>query len=59
MINENPQIQLVIDLHRDGVADTTRLATTINGKPTAQIMFFNGLSRTVERGDISGLLIHI
>ena len=55
VINENPQIQLVIDLHRDGVADTTRLATTINGKPTAQIMFFNGLSRTVERGDISGL----
>lgn len=55
VINENPTIQLVIDLHRDGVADTTRLATTINGKPTAQIMFFNGLSRTVERGDISGL----
>ena len=32
-------IEVVIDLHRDGVADTTHLVTEINGKPTAQIMF--------------------
>ena len=29
--------------------------TQINGKPTAQIMFFNGLSRTRANGDISYL----
>ena len=46
ILAENPSIEVVIDLHRDGVADTTHLVTEINGKPTAQIMFFNGLSRT-------------
>ena len=55
IIKDNPSIQLVIDLHRDGVADTTRLATEIDGRPTAKIMFFNGLSRTAERGEISSL----
>ena len=29
--------------------------TEINGKPTAQIMFFNGVSRTVSQGDVSYL----
>lgn len=48
ILQENPQIQVVLDIHRDGVGENTRLATEINGKPTAQIMFFNGLSRTPE-----------
>lgn len=52
---ENPSIEVVIDLHRDGVADTTHLVTEINGKPTAQIMFFNGLSRTRVNGDLAGM----
>ena len=52
ILAENPSIEVVIDLHRDGVADTTHLVTEINGKPTAQIMFFNGLSRTTASGDI-------
>lgn len=52
---ENPSIEVVIDLHRDGVADTTHLVTEINGKPTAQIMFFNGLSRTRVNGDLVGM----
>ena len=55
ILSENPSIEVVIDLHRDGVADTTHLVTQINGKPTAQIMFFNGLSRTRANGDISYL----
>ena len=29
--------------------------TEINGKPTAQIMFFNGLSRTKESGELTSL----
>ena len=32
-----------------------RLVTEINGKPTAQIMFFNGLSRTKESGELTSL----
>lgn len=55
VLSANPSIEVVIDLHRDGVADTTHLVTQINGKPTAQIMFFNGLSRTRANGDISYL----
>lgn len=55
ILAENPSIEVVIDLHRDGVADTTHLVTEINGKPTAQIMFFYGLSRTRVNGDLVGM----
>lgn len=55
ILAKNPSIEVVIDLHRDGVADTTHLVTEINGKPTAQIMFFNGLSRTRVNGDLVGM----
>lgn len=52
ILRENPSIEIAIDLHRDGVADDTRLVTELGGKPTAQIMFFNGLSRTYENGNL-------
>lgn len=52
IINDHPSIQVVIDLHRDGVGENTRLVTTQNGKKMAKIMFFNGLSRTTASGDI-------
>ena len=55
ILKENPSIEVVIDLHRDGVAKTTHLVTEIHGKPTAQIMFFNGLSRTRKNGEITYL----
>lgn len=55
ILAENPSIEVVVDLHRGGVADTTHLVTEINGKPTAQIMFFNGLSRTRVNGDLVGM----
>ena len=55
ILQDHPSIEVVIDLHRDGVADTTHLVTEINGKPTAQIMFFNGLSRTRVNGDLVGM----
>lgn len=42
ILKENPSIEVVIDLHRDGSA---KRSTTINGEETAQIMLFNGLSR--------------
>jgi stage II sporulation protein P len=52
LLNDNPSIQVVIDLHRDGVNENTRLVTEQNGKKMAKIMFFNGLSRTTAAGDI-------
>lgn len=55
ILNENPSIEVVIDLHRDGVPDNKKLVKEINGKPTAKIMYFNGLSRTKSNGDISYL----
>ena len=55
ILKENPSIEVVIDLHRDGVNGSKRLVTEINGKPTAQIMFFNGLSRTKESGELTSL----
>ena len=55
ILAENPTIEVVIDLHRDGVSENTHLVTEINGKPTAQIMFFNGLSRTTAIGELTYL----
>lgn len=55
ILKNNPSIEVVIDLHRDGVGDSTHLVTDINGKPTAQIMFFNGLCRTRANGELSGM----
>ena len=52
ILDENPSIEIAIDLHRDGVADDTRLVTEIDGKSTAQIMFFNGLCRVYENGEL-------
>lgn len=55
ILKDHPSVQVVIDLHRDGVAEGTRLVTKVNGKKTAQFMFFNGLSRTTSQGNISYL----
>lgn len=55
ILEENPSVEVVIDLHRDGVAEDKRLVTNIDGKETAKIMFFNGLSRTNQNGEISYL----
>lgn len=54
ILEAHPEIQAVIDLHRDGVADDVRLVTEIDGKPTARIMYFNGLCRS-ETGEIEEL----
>lgn len=55
ILAENPSIQVIIDLHRDEVAEETKLVTDIQGRPTARFMFFNGLSRTRKTGDIDYL----
>lgn len=55
ILEKYPSIEVVIDLHRDAVTEGTKLVTEINGKQTAKIMFFNGLSRTAKNGDIGYL----
>ncbi len=55
ILEANPSVEVAIDLHRDGVAEGTRLVTEVNGKTTAKIMYFNGLSRTRTNGDIAYL----
>lgn len=42
---ENPDIKVIIDLHRDSVGKGKHTYTTINGKKSAIVMFFNGMSR--------------
>ncbi|WP_346344914.1 stage II sporulation protein P [Clostridium sp. MCC353] len=46
ILQENPSVEVVLDLHRDGVREGVHLVSDVNGKPTANIMFFNGLSQT-------------
>ncbi len=54
LLQENPSIEVVIDLHRDAMPENRRLVMDLQGRPTAQFMFFNGLSRTTK-GEISYL----
>ena len=44
-----PSIEVVIDLHRDGVNEDVHLVTEYNGKKTAKIMFVNGISRLKDK----------
>lgn len=55
ILAEYPSIEVVLDIHRDGVNENNHLVTTINGKPTAKIMFFNGISRLNGVGEIDYL----
>ncbi|MCI8798790.1 MAG: stage II sporulation protein P [Lachnospiraceae bacterium] len=55
ILKEYPSIQVVIDLHRDEMPETTRLVMDLDGRPTARFMFFNGLSRTKKTGNIAYL----
>jgi len=55
VLEENPSIDVIIDLHRDGVSEDKHLVTEIDGKQTAQIMYFNGLSYTNNGGNLDYL----
>jgi stage II sporulation protein P len=55
ILEENPSIEIVLDIHRDGVPEGVRLVTDINGKPTANIMFVNGLSKLYRDGQLNTL----
>ena len=55
VLEENPSIEVVIDLHRDAVKEGTKLVTEVDGQQVAQFMFFNGMSYTNELGELTGL----
>lgn len=55
ILNQYPSIEVIIDLHRDGVPETTHLVTEIEGKQVAKIMYFNGLCRTKSNGDLTSM----
>jgi len=56
ILDENPSIEVVIDMHRDGVPnDTVKFVTDINGKSTAKIMFVNGLTKLLDNGSLSAI----
>lgn len=48
ILQQNPSIQVILDVHRDGVREDLHMVSDVNGKPTAPIMFFNGMSQTPE-----------
>ncbi len=54
ILQENPSIEVVLDVHRDGVNESLHMVNEVNGKPTAPIMFFNGISQT-PKGQIEYL----
>ncbi|MBQ7918650.1 MAG: stage II sporulation protein P [Lachnospiraceae bacterium] len=56
ILDENPSIQVVIDLHRDGINEANgKLMTQVDGRDTAKFMFFNGISKTNSQGHIDYL----
>lgn len=55
LLAENPSIEVVIDLHRDAVPEDVHMVRTVQGIDMAPIMFFNGLSRLADKGDIAYL----
>ncbi len=55
VLAENPSIEVMIDLHRDQTNADTKLVTTIQNKPMAKFMFFNGLCYTRELGTLNNL----
>ena len=56
ILEKYPSIELVIDLHRDGLPEgSDKLVTEINGETCAKIMLFNGLTRLNEDGELTDM----
>jgi len=55
LLEENPSIEVVIDVHRDEMQEGKKLVMDLQGRPTARFMFFDGLSYIRNKGDISYL----
>ena len=56
IIESNKDIMLAIDLHRDGVDESIKLVSEIEGKKCAQIMLVNGLSMQQKNGALEEII---
>ena len=56
LLADNPSIEVVIDLHRDASNEDTHMVREVQGVQMAPVMFFNGLSRLADKGDIASLV---
>jgi len=52
VLRENPTIEVVLDLHRDGIDPNPNLVTYFDGKPHARLMFVNGVSAMEQNGQV-------
>lgn len=55
ILEENPSIEVVIDVHRDEMQEGKKLVMDLQGRPTARFMFFDGMSYIRDKGEISYL----
>ena len=55
VLRDNPTIEVVLDLHRDGVDPSLNLVTYFDGKPHAMLMFVNGVSAWEQNGRVRPL----
>lgn len=55
ILAQYPSIEVMIDIHRDGVKEDVRLVSQANGKTCAKLMFVNGVSRLSQVGDLDYL----
>ena len=55
ILEENPSIEVVIDLHRDEMQEGKKLLMDLQGRPTARFMFFDGMSYIRNKGEITYL----
>lgn len=56
ILKQYPEIEVVIDVHRDGIDESRHLVTEVDGRQTAQIMLFNGISYTDEQGELENIV---
>lgn len=56
ILQQYPEIEVVIDVHRDGIDESRHLVTEIDGRQTAKIMLFNGISYTDEQGELEHIV---
>ncbi len=50
VLKENPSIEVVLDIHRDGLPDDVKIIANVDGKATSPIMFVNGLT-SLKKGN--------
>lgn len=53
ILEENPSIEVAIDVHRDAATGGEKFLTSVNGKPTAKLMFVNGFRQVQKQGKLT------